>query len=812
MIKSYLLVAYRNLVRYKIYSIINITGLAIGIAFCILTFLYVRNEWTYNTFHKNADQIYRVVTEFNGREGQTHQSATAPEPLGSVAIENIPNILNTVRFNRIEALVRSEKAVFSEHMQFADASLFEVFSFPLLQGEPQNVFRSPQSVIISNTFALKHFGTDSPIGKTLWINPGRWWPEQTFTVSGVLDKIPNNSTFRFDVLLPYKSMEKLLGRKVDWYNSENSLYVHLTPGSNLLETASLLSELNKTQNPLAKRRPVDLTLQPLKDIHLNPNIPAPEWETAHNPLYSYVLAGIASLVLLIASINFINLSMGQSHTRAREVGVRKVMGAKRKQVMTQFWSEFVLTGAIAMIFALAFAELALPFFNQFVQSELSLISAFDGMTIVALLGLITAVGIVAGGYPALVLSGLSPISVLQSRLKIGGRNLIGRTLVVFQFALSALLVVCTLIMTAQTHFMKHKDLNFSPDHIVMISTKHLEDGNNRFLNVYRQELASRPRILEVTSVDDAFERMDDNFVENKQGQRIEFGAYYIDYNLLNTLKLDLIAGRNFSDQFPSDAAKAVIVNEALVRAMGWDNPVGRILPFTSPSGRAKVAKPKLDSDFVNVRNPVIIGVVPDFHFKSLHHKIEPMIFKLDPSLTSGVTIFMKISSEEISETLTLLESTWKSFAPNTPFEWKFLNDHINARYAEEERWTQIVLFSSLFAIFIACLGAFGLTALAVSRRTKEIGIRKILGASIPNIISLLSKEFILLIAIANIIAWPVAYWAMNQWLSDFAYRINLGIGTFILGGLLTLIVVIGTVSLQAFKAAKMNPVDTLRYE
>ena len=813
MIRNYLKIAYRNLVRHKIYSLINISGLAIGIAFCILTFLYVRHEWTYDAFHGNGDRIYRVVTEMKGRGGRMMRGAMAPVLLRDLLLEEAPGVVNAVRFSRSEALVRSEAAAFVEQVMFADPSVFDMFSFPLVEGAPAQVLQSPHSAVISEAFAEKYFGEKPPVGEPLWIKPDRWSPKQAFIVSGVVGRIPANSTIRFDLLLPIDAARTLWKWNMDWYASWSSLYVELAPGVSASETAPIISGLNEGHNPWARRRPVRLTLQPLRDIHLSPEVWSREWEPISNPVYSYVLAGIALLVLAVACINFVNLAIGQSYTRVCEVGIRKVIGARRCQLVVQFWSEFTLLGVVALILGLAVAELSLPMFNGFVQRELSLTSAFDGMAVAALLGLLVVVGVLSGSYPALVLSGLQPAAVLTSRLKLGGRHFVGRALVVFQFVLSVLLVVCMLVMTRQTHLMKHKDLHFSPDHVVMISTRHLEGGNRRFLDAYRQELASQPGVLEMTGVVDAFEwGKAGGSAKNREGERVAFARYFVDYNFLSTLKVGLIAGRNFSEQFPGDAAKAVIVNEALVHAMGWDDPVGKVLPFESPDGRAKVVNPKSEDDYVHVKDPVVIGVVKDFHFRSLHHAIAPTIMILQPLIGSGSYILARISAERVDETLALLDAMWTQIAPNVPFEWTFLDEHFAAQYRGEERWTQIVMSASLFAIFIACLGAFGLTALAVARRTKEIGIRKILGASVPNIVRLLSREFVLLVGIANVIAWPIAWWAISKWLSNFAYRIDPGVGTFVLGGVLTLAVVLLTVGSQAVRAARANPVDALRYE
>ena len=533
-------------------------------------------------------------------------------------------------------------------------------------------------------------------------------------------------------------------------------------------------------------------MQPLADVHFSPEIRAPE--PATDPAYSYILLCITALVLFVACVNFMTLALGRSASRAREIGIRKVVGAHKPQVIVQFLTESVLLSLIAFVIGLALSELLMPLFNNLMAQKLSIVAHLDSLAFASLMGLALIVGLLAGTYPAFILSGFMPIHVLKGRLKIVSAGFFSRFLVVFQIAMSAVLVISALIMTSQLDYLRTKPLGFDSEHLIAVSRlSKLRDLGPKGIETYRDALLSHHAILGVTPI---YHMMRNGY--QSRGAVVHEGTtlkgveiFFVDYDFVPTLDIKLIEGRNYSRELVTDPTASVIINQTLAKQLGPGPPLGKTLKFFD--------------------DMTVIGVVNDFHFRSLHHKIGPALLKCHPEHQFS-HLLIRVRAENIPGTLTFMKAQWEAVTQSPEFRYSFLDEGIDRQYRTEERWHRMIGYGTLFAIFIACLGAFGLTALAVTRRTKEIGIRKILGASITNVVRLLSREFVLLVGIANVLAWPVAYWAMNKWLSDFAYRIELGIGAFALGGVLTLLVVIGTVSLQAVKAAKMNPVEALRYE
>ncbi|OGG56037.1 MAG: hypothetical protein A3F84_16080 [Candidatus Handelsmanbacteria bacterium RIFCSPLOWO2_12_FULL_64_10] len=842
MFKNYLTVAFRNLLRHRVHSAINIAGLAVGIAFCILTFLYVRHEWSYDTFHKNADSIYRVYRVGKRPDGEKTVNGGTQYPVGPALQAHFPEVRQMVRFERSRATVTGENRSFPESVVFTDPAVFEMFSFPLLRGNPETALKDKSAVVISEEMAQKYFGDQDPIGKRLSIRRGRgggfpqlqseaalkgknWTPVTgefgklwgagnappghqlvqvfgdfyDFTITGVARNTPDNSSIRFDFLLPYENIKDLTGIDINSWSvyPRNSTYVQLSEGVLIPDLETKFSRfIEKFTNRY------QLRLQPLIDIHLNPAIPGPE--PMSSPQYAYVLSGISLFVLLIACVNFINLAVGRSSTRAREVGIRKVGGASRAQLMRQFWGESVLLTFIALCIGIALAELLLPAFNGLTGKHLALTLYANGPALAFLIGLNLFVGVAAGLYPALILTGFHPVVVLRGRLKVGSPNLLGRGLVVLQFALSIFFIVSALLMNGQVRFLKGQDLGFHREQIVVIPNKGLiEPERKRLFAFFKNELARHDEIAGVTGATHLFNQVKKSKFQQQDGKMRDISSLGVDYDYLDMFGLELKEGRNFSRDQISDATKATIVNETLVKAFEWDSALGKT--YRGHPGTYGVIA--MGANFV--MNPKIIGVVKDFHVESLHHEIVPLALYLEPA---PEYLFIKIRPNRIPSALALLKDTWRQAAPSLPLDFFFLDEYVDRQYRAEERWGQIIGYASVFAVFIACLGAFGLTALAVARRTKEIGIRKVLGASVPSLLALLSGEFVVLVTVANLVAWPAAYYAMNRWLQDFAYRIPLGVGPFILGGVLTLVVSLLTVNIQAMKAARANPVEALRYE
>ena len=787
MFRNYLTVAYRNLVRYKVYSAINITGLAIGIAFCILTFLYVRHEWSFDAFHEKADRIYRIYNKGKVGEG-SDASAAMPGPLGPKLAEAFPTQMqHVVRiFNTSRTLQYGDHAS-QERVIYVDPGFWDVFSFPLIKGDPATALNSKDAIVISETAAQKFFGNTDPMGKTVSFT--RNTKVHQALITGIVKDIPETSSIQFGCIQSYENVEDALN---SWnYTGNTSTYVLLQDQVRVEDIEKLLPRFINWSWPITGENQ-ELKLQPLADVHFSPNIRAPE--PATDPAYSYILLCITALVLFVACVNFMTLALGRSASRAREIGIRKVVGAHKPQVIVQFLTESVLLSLIAFVIGLALSELLLPLFNNLMAQKLSIAAHLDGLAFALLMGLTLIVGLLAGTYPAFVLSGFMPIHVLKGRLKIISAGLFSQFLVVFQIAMSAVLVISALIMTSQLDYLRTKPLGFDSEHLIAVSRlSKLRDLGPKGIETYRDALLSHHAILGVTPI---YHMMRNGY--QSRGAVVHEGTtlkgveiFFVDYDFVPTLDIKLIEGRNYSRELVTDPAKSVIINQTLAKQLGPGPPLGKTLKFFD--------------------DMTVIGVVNDFHFRSLHHKIGPALLKCVPEHQFS-RLLVRVRAEDIPGTLSFMKAQWEAVTQSSGFRYSFLDEGIDRQYRTEERWHRMIGYGTLFAIFIACLGAFGLTALAVIRRTKEIGIRKILGASVTNIVRLLSREFVLLVGIANVLAWPVAYWTMSKWLSDFAYRIELGIGAFALGGVLTLLVVIGTVSLQAVKAAKMNPVEALRYE
>ena len=783
MLRNYLIVAYRNLLRHKVYSLINVAGLSIGIAFCILTFLYVRNEWSYDAFHENADRIYRVcLHDRMGASGET------PDPLGPALEETFPNV-RTVRIRRGASSAKYQDRTIRGSFNFADPAILEVFTFPLLRGDPEAAFKDPYSLVITEAASRKYFGGEDPLGKVLAVK--LWGPPETvrdFVITGIAKSIPKNSSIRFDCLAPFSTRGELR----DWNIRDVETYVMLSENKRTSELRERFSELLRNSLPpwLGEQWDPTIGLQPLLEMHLNRDKRGPTGRG--DPAFPYILLGIALLVLTIACVNFITFAVGRSFSRDREVAMRKVTGASRLQLMMQFLGASVLLSAIALLAGVGLAELLLPVFNSAMVKDLALRDQADSGGVAFLVGLAVFVGVASGGYPAFVLSKVQPASALKGRLRMEGSNRFGRALVVLQFALSIFLVVSALVMVRQVEYLRTKPLGFESDHVLRIRAWDLKERGSNLPDVYRKEVAQHHMILGITSTTHALSnRTRYNSIIEHEGKRTDVELVNVGADFLRTMGVSLLEGADFDPRI-SGPSVPIIVNEALVRHLGWDKPVaGRTLRM-------------------NKRDVTVAGVVQDFHVRSLHHEIRPAVLRFKPA--SRGNLLVRILPEDISGTLAFLEGKWREVALDLPFHHSFLGDEVDAQYRNEEQWNRIVGYAALLAIFIACLGAFGLTALAVARRTREIGIRKVMGARSSGIVALLSWDFVKLVVIASLIAFPAAYYATERWLQDFAYRIDPDFSTFALGGALVLLAVLLTVSVQAIRAAWANPVDALRTE
>ncbi len=773
---SYLKTAIRNLARHRIYSAINIIGIAIGLAFCILTFLFTYNEWTYDTFHENADRIYLIYRQSDGLV-----SGMTPDPLGPAIAEVFPD-MQTIRFSIDRGKIGTEDRAFRAQLGYVDPNFLDIFSFSVIHGDATNALQDKYSVIITEKIAQKYFNNANPVGEQL---PIQYFGKeiQNYTITGIVQNVPKNSTIQFDILLPFEP-NPMMRAPSRWNIYYLGTYMMLPPNISPNSVEQQFPRLTKIWLGGEK----ELKLLPITQMHFAQNMGV---RNSSNPVYSYILSGIAILVLFIACINFITLTLGRQATRAREVGLRKVVGARRIQIANQFIGESLLLILIALIIGIAIAELTLPTFNNLAGKSLSMSDGLNLTTLAFLILLISLVGITAGGYPAFILSRLQPTQIITSQLQIKTGNRFGKLLVIFQFALSIFFIITTLMMSKQLTFLRTNPLGYQTEHVVAIQTQALQRENKTLSTVFRDALLSHPAVISTTwlghRLNNNMSSRSDVTYEGSPTQHVE--RISIDYDLFKTLDMKLVAGREYNREFSTDAKESILVNEALVKKLGIEDPVGK----TIEHGRDKT----------------IIGVVRDFHFRSLHHKIEPAILPLS---TGHWSLWVRIHPGNVPGTIAFIKEQWEIVAPNQTFRFSFIDEDLNKQYKKEDRWNLMIQYATGFAIFIAALGAFGLAALAVARRTKEIGIRKVLGASQSQILSLLSREFVLYIALASLIAFPIAYYATNQWLQTFAYRTELGIGAFLLGSLVLFLIVLTTITAQTLKAARANPADSLRDE
>ncbi len=807
MFQHHLTIALRNVRKQKAYSFINIFGLAVGIACCLLVILFVRHERSYDLFHENGSRIFRVNLEKKTPAGSLELSAGQPIPLAPALRDNFPAIQYATRLKQGSAIVRSSADHSArETVFFADQDFFKMFSFSLAHGDPTSALADKAAIVLSEVAAQKYFGAELPLGKTLSLNFGE--RSEDFIVSGVVQKMPSNSSIQFDFMLRYENSPNYANLSTTWTSWGAVTFIQLAEGASplamqskfdgfiknyygeLIQTWQILGWMAKAEGALK------LQLQPLAAIHLEPNVQNSLLPTS-NPTYSYILAGIGLIVLLIACINFTTLAIGRAAGRTQEIGVRKTLGAFRGQLMKQFWGEALLFSVLALFLGLALAEAFLPVFNALANRSLA-IHYFEGWELPGIFaGLVLFVGLAAGSYPAFFLSRFQPVETLKNKIHHGSKNRLSQALVVVQFSLSVLLIICTLVMSGQLRLLKNANPGFNAEQIVVIPTNTKQNEGGKLLALYRQKLAGHSTVLGLTGNSDGFNKESGwKAFGTASGANWQVNLMRVEPQFIKTFDMQIIQGRDFSQEMASDATTAVIVNEALVKEFGWQETIGRKFE---------------DFDLRGVKEPTIIGVVKDFNYASLHETVKPMVLHLDPTEEIKY-LFVKIAPNDFAATLKLLGNTWNEIAPEKPFDYYFLDEDFDRQYRAEERWAQIVLYSTSFAIIIACIGLLGLSALAVTKRTKEIGIRKVLGASVLSLVRLLTNEFVILVVLANIVAWPVAYFAMNSWLQDFAYRIDIGWQTFALAGLGVLFLALLTVSAQAIKAALANPVEALRYE
>jgi putative ABC transport system permease protein len=794
MLKNYLKIAVRNLTRNKVFSVINIAGLSLGLTCCMLIVLYTKDEVSFDRFQENKDQLYRVSVTMTTPEGTRNISSTNYIH-GPSFKQEIPEIKEIVRAQTSSFVTKKGNDLLNEDVLFADDNFFTVFSMPLLYGNAKTVLSDIHSIVLSEELAEKYFNTKQAVGRTMELKmDGKF---ESFLVSGVAKKCPQNSSVQFKAVLPFKFQEAKGWTDSEWLGFYMNTFILLDKKADYLAVSPKLDRVfvSKSAEEISKikdfNQKIHFYLQPFLEIHLDDKSENTRNGLAHgsSPIYSYILSGIAIFILIIACINFVNLTVARSLKRAKEIGVRKVVGSQRKQLMYQFLGESFFLSFIAFTLAILLTQIVLPTFNELANKQLALSYLMDIKLVSGYLALFLVTGLIAGFYPAMVLSGFSPAQTLYNRTRLAQKNYLTRGLVVFQFALSVCLVIGTIVIYSQFRYLTNKDLGYNDKNLMSFSLGRGGAGEQARESVM-QELRSRSGIETIAAFNGNY-----NGTGAKIGEReISFGYIGVDDNFLGALQIPVVQGRNFSKSFASDPTDAIVVNEAFVKETGWKNPIGKQVDF-----------------FWKEKKMTIIGVIRDYHYASLKEKIKPLVLTQDPRYGLG-TIYLKLNTGDIPETIKTVESIFRKHVPFTPFEYKFENESNLKRYEVEAKWKQMITLAAILSIFVSCIGLFGLATFNAESRVKEIGIRKVLGASVASITALLSADFVKLVLIAIIISLPISYYAVNIWLQDFPYRIEISWWYFAISALLAIAIALLTVGYQSIKTAMLDPVKSLRTE
>jgi putative ABC transport system permease protein len=800
MLRKYFTVAWRNIVRGKLYSAINITGLGIGLACFFLIALFIKDELSYDRFHTKANRIYRVIGILD-LEGQGEQSSSCPFPVGPALANDYPDMIeHMVRFFNFQdpqhTLKVGDTKINESRIFMTDSNVFSLFDFPLDKGDRNKVLAEPNTIVITHQLAEKYFGKEDPIGKVIKFDGA-----VDLRVTGILGEIPQQSHIHFDGLISFSTMRTMMPHQLkNWVWNPNWTYVLLKDGVQPARLETQFPEFVKKYYPDFLKPQVRHLLQPLADIHLHSKY---EYEIEPNSDISsiYIFSIIGIFILAIACINFMNLATARSANRAKEVGVRKVSGANKSQLVKQFLIESILLALIATLLSLLLAELLLPFFNHISGKQITL-SYFANAGILLLLvlaGLIT--GLFSGLYPAFYLSTFEPVRVLKGSLSSGSRNIgLRKALVVFQFAISVALIIGTGMVYLQLKYMRSAELGFNKEQVLMLPVR---PPMGKMFDPFIEELKGLKQAANVTRMNDVIGKHHNtheyNYAGMQPGKWIYYPSLLVDEEFVPAMQMEILAGRNFSKAFPRDDSLAVIVNESMVKHMGWgsnEKAIGQ--QFYTPSGYEK-----------------IVGVVKDFNYEPLHKSLGPFVLDLPhPRHKIFWTryIAIRLKPGDVSQTISEIGTIWNRYSQEYPYEYFFLNDDLNKQYKAQENLGKLVAGFSALAIIIACLGLFALASFSAEQRTKEIGIRKVMGASAGNIAFLLSVDFLKLVLIANIISWPISWYFVNEWLKGFAYRADFNWVLLLFAALLTIGIALITVIFQALKAALSNPVKSLRYE
>lgn len=807
MFRNYFKIAFRNLWRNRKFSAINIFGLAVGISACLIIMLFIRNELSYDQYNKKADRIVRVVFRGSMEGGQKIKEANVMPPVAQTLKENYPEVQEATRLvvGGSPIITYGDKSFKEDAFAFVDPNFFDVFTLPFLKGDAGTALTQPNTIVITRAMANKYFGDDDPIGKVLNFKSSN----TSFKVTGLIDKVPVNSTFHFDF---FASMESWPDAKSNSFmTSGYYTYLVLPKGYDYKKLQSMLPQfVDKYIGPqmqqgmgmsLATFRKqgnnIGLYLQPLTDIHLHSDF-TNDLEPEGDIRYVYIFGAIALFMLLLACINFMNLSTAGASKRAREVGIRKVLGSEKMELVKQFLLESILLTAIAFLLSIVIVHLSLPFFNNLSGKNLSLQAGINYWMLPDLLLFVLLTGILAGSYPAFFLSSFKPAAVLKGNFSSGKKSTGLRSwLVVFQFFISITLIACTIVVYKQLTYIQNIKLGYNKNHVLVLPETWLLGQNQE---AFRHQLLQDPRIqnVSVSGYLPAGSSYGNNFFVYADGhstQLVKTLRYDVDYNYIPTLGMQMAVGRNFSREFSTDST-GIIINETAAKVFGWgDKALGHTITRRDNDGSAITYR--------------VIGIVKDFHFKSLHELISPLVMVLG---NGAGTMILKVKTKDIPGLLKDIKKKWDALTPEAPLTYSFLDDRVWHTYEAEQRTGLILGIFAGLAILVACLGLFGLVMYAAEQRTKEIGIRKVLGANVSNIVGMLSKDFLKLVIVAIVIATPITWWVMSKWLQSFAYRTHISWWMFFVAGALAVLIALITVSFQAVKAAVANPVESLRTE
>lgn len=793
MLKNLFKIAFRNILKDKIYSAINILGLTIGITCSMFLFMYILDELSYDRYHKNAPNIYRIISNIQEPDN-AFTWAVAQIPLGDELRNSYPEVENVVRFfNTPRTLYKNnEKQFYETEFYLADSTVFDMFSYKFISGNPETALDQPFSIVFTKSVAVKYFGDEDPLSKSIQNQQG-----EEFKVTAVIEDVPPNSHFRFDALISRNTRSQFQG---SWGNFGVYTYIQLPSGYDLSKMKVSLDTIVKQRvDPIFAQYNIKIKydLQPMTDIHLYSKI-QDEAEAGGDISYVYIFGAVACFMLIIASINYMNLATARSANRSKEVGIRKVMGSQRTQLIAQFITESLVLTVVALVVSIILIYALLPFFNDLASKQLPFSYITQPPVLAGLLVIVIIIGVVGGSYPAFYLSGFNPVNVLKGKLAgKGGSVFFRKSLVVLQFAISIFMLISTLIVFDQLQYLRNKDLGFDKKRILRINLtgRDVQERKEALVNRLKQEPLVEGAGIADASPGDGIGKLLFQ-VEDNEGKMVDRGVdlFRAGYDFVTTMGMSIVQGRNFSRDIPSDTTYAVLVNEAMVKRMGWDNPIGKRLVV--PGGPTEKR---------------VVGVVKDYHQNSLYDAIEPLMIVLDDQARF---VFVRTQEGDVRASLASIESVWKEINPEQPFEYQFLDQDFDSQYKADEKRSQIFTAFSGLTIIIACLGLLGLAAFTTEQRTKEIGVRKIVGASVNSLVVLVSKEFFLLVGIGMLIAFPAAWYFTDSWLQNFAYRIELKNEwvTFIFSAILAFVITLITVGFHVTRAAIANPVNALRDE